>query len=101
NKPVSLAGDRLDVLRLFGIVLQYLPNLSNRSINRVVCIKETASPNLGDNLFPLNDGALFFHKQDQDVHGHPLHLEHLDVAQGLSRLQVEFESLSNPHLPSS
>jgi hypothetical protein len=95
NEPISLAGDGLYETRLFGIVLQGLPNLADCSVDAVVSIEEGAfSPDPLNNLLPADDLPSLLNQHRQNFRGNALQLKHTVRAAQPIDVEIELEVLA-------
>ena len=95
DEAIPLAGDGLYETRLFGIVLQNLPDLTNRSINAVIGVEEDIlAPDSRDDVLPANDLSLVLDQDRQNLCRNALQFEQTTgAAQGVCG-EVELEVLA-------
>ena len=98
DETVSLPRDRLYEARLFGIILQDLPNLADRSVDAVVGVEEDIlAPDPLNDVFPSDDLSPALNQDRQNLRRNALQFEHATgAAQGASgEIEVEILAKSN------
>src|SRR6202034_2559024 len=66
DETISLAGDGLYETRLFRIILQNLPDLTNRTVDAVIGVEEDIlAPDSRDDVLPANDLSLMLNQDGQ------------------------------------
>src|SRR5262249_32628581 len=97
NKAIPLAGNCLDKLRLFGIVLQDLANLADGAPDAVIGVEENSvTPNFSDNLLAGNNLAPVLKQKNQDLQRNTFQFEHMTVTAQPTGMDVKLELLAEP-----
>src|ERR1700677_3961445 len=95
DETVSLPRDRLYEARLFGIILQDLPDLANRSVYAVVGVEEDIlAPDPLDDVLPADDLSVTLNQDRQNLGRNAFEFDHATVAtQGMGG-EIQLENLA-------